>query len=65
MHSEDVLSFERVEQVRNGRFDVISTTTRLERGFAMASLDVVVIGARQYTHGAVIQTSGRVGRRFA
>ena len=49
VHSEDVFRFEKVEQLRNGHFDVIFTTTILERGFTMANLDVVVIDAHQYT----------------
>ncbi len=31
VHSEDVFRFEKVEQLRNGHFDVIFTTTILER----------------------------------
>ncbi|MBD1678408.1 DEAD/DEAH box helicase [Staphylococcus aureus] len=64
VHSEDVFRFEKVEQLRNGHFDVIFTTTILERGFTMANLDVVVIDAHQYTQEALIQIAGRVGRKL-
>ncbi|MFZ8165147.1 helicase-related protein, partial [Staphylococcus aureus] len=64
VHSEDVFRFEKVEQLRNGQFDVIFTTTILERGFTMANLDVVVIDAHQYTQEALIQIAGRVGRKL-
>ncbi len=58
VHSEDVFRFEKVEQLRNGQYDVIFTTTILERGFTMANLDVVVIDAHQYTQEALIQIAG-------
>lgn len=64
VHSEDVFRFEKVENLRNGNYDVIFTTTILERGFTMANLDVIVIDAHQFSKEALIQIAGRVGRKL-
>lgn len=55
---EDVLA------LRNGKVQGLLTTTILERGITIPSLQVAVIGAEQpiFTKEALIQIGGRVGR---
>ncbi|MDN8760360.1 DNA/RNA helicase, partial [Staphylococcus aureus] len=41
--SKDALRFHKVQALRNGEHAIVFTTTILERGFTMATLDVIVI----------------------
>lgn len=63
VYSEDVLRFEKVEALRQGNYEIVFTTTILERGFTMAHLDVIVIDAQTFSKAALIQIAGRVGRK--
>ncbi|GGB00272.1 DEAD/DEAH box helicase [Macrococcus hajekii] len=64
VYAADCLRHEKVEAIRAGRHPIIFTTTILERGFTMASLDVFIIDAGSYTAECLIQMSGRVDRKF-
>lgn len=63
VYSNDVFRFDKVKRLRNGEHTVVFTTTILERGFTMAKLDVVIINSHQFETSAIIQISGRVGRK--
>lgn len=64
VYSEDALRFEKVKALRNGGYQVIFTTTILERGFTMAKLDVIVCNSQNFNKSALIQIAGRVGRKI-
>src|SRR5699024_2993071 len=53
----------KVKRLRDGEHAIVFTTTILERGFTMAKLDVVIINSHQFETSAIIQISGRVGRK--
>ncbi|MDM7882562.1 DEAD/DEAH box helicase family protein [Staphylococcus borealis] len=61
--SKDALRFHKVQALRNGEHTIVFTTTILERGFTMATLDVIVINAHTFEKAALIQIAGRVGRK--
>lgn len=63
VYSEDPERLQKVEDLRNGVYDVMLTTTILERGFTMPYLDVWVVDSHRYTSTALIQIAGRVGRK--
>ncbi|MEJ7541770.1 DEAD/DEAH box helicase family protein [Staphylococcus intermedius] len=63
VYSEDPERLKKVEALRNGAYDIMLTTTILERGFTMAYLDVWVVDSHRYTSTALIQIAGRVGRK--
>lgn len=63
VHSADALRFEKVEHLRRGDYQVVFTTTILERGFTMPQLDVIVIDSHTFNEAALIQIAGRVGRK--
>ncbi|UXR78752.1 MULTISPECIES: DEAD/DEAH box helicase family protein [unclassified Staphylococcus] len=63
VYSEDSERLTKVEALRNGHYSVVLTTTILERGFTMASLDAWVMESHRYLSTALIQIAGRVGRK--
>lgn len=63
VYAEDVHRHEKVEAIRDGKYNVIFTTTILERGFTMACLDVWVVDAGSFDSAALIQMAGRVDRK--
>ena len=56
---------EKIQMFYNREIDVLITTTILERGVTFDYLDVVVFDAKHinFTKAALIQISGRVGRK--
>lgn len=63
VYSEDPERLYKVESLRKGLYDIMLTTTILERGFTMPYLDVWVVDSHRYTSTALIQIAGRVGRK--
>ncbi|RIO47662.1 DEAD/DEAH box helicase [Staphylococcus hyicus] len=63
VYSEDSDRLKKVQQLRTGVFQIVLTTTILERGFTMAFLDVWVMDSQNYSATALIQIAGRVGRK--
>lgn len=63
VHSDDVYRLEKVKDLRNGKYQIVFTTTILERGFTMANLDVIVCNSHNFSTNALIQIAGRVGRK--
>ncbi|MBO1198765.1 DEAD/DEAH box helicase family protein [Staphylococcus simiae] len=64
VYSSDAFRFEKVERLRKGDYQVLFTTTILERGFTMSKLDVIVIDSHTFNEAALIQIAGRVGRKL-
>ncbi|MBM7684117.1 competence protein ComFA [Pullulanibacillus pueri] len=64
VHAEDPLRHQKVEAFRSGEIQILVTTTILERGVTISSLDVAVFGAdaELFDERALVQISGRVGR---
>ncbi|PTI10257.1 DNA/RNA helicase [Staphylococcus xylosus] len=63
VHSDDVYRCEKVKSLRDGKYQIVFTTTILERGFTMANLDVIVCNSHNFSTNALIQIAGRVGRK--
>lgn len=63
VYSQDRCRMDKVADIRSGRYNVIFTTTILERGFTMANLDVIVVDSHKFSDSALIQIAGRVGRK--
>lgn len=65
VHAQDPKRKEKVNQVRQGRIRALISTTILERGVTFTNCHVTIIGAEdvKYTRSALVQMSGRVGRR--
>lgn len=64
VHAEDPLREQKVQQFRQKKFQVLITTTILERGVTFPSIDVVVLQAnhRVFDEAALVQIAGRAGR---
>lgn len=64
VYAEEPERKQKVLRLRNGEVKGLLTTTILERGITIPSLQVAVIGAESpiFTSSALIQISGRVGR---
>ncbi len=64
VHAADPARKEKVDDLRNGVFAGLLTTTILERGITIKAVDVLVIGAENqiFTEAALVQIAGRVGR---
>lgn len=62
--SEDENRKEKVQNMRDGVYQFILTTTILERGVTFQDIDVIVLGAEDqtFTEAALIQIAGRAGR---
>lgn len=65
VHSQDEEREQKVQALREGRLTGLITTTILERGVTFTNCHVLIIGAESklYTLAALVQMSGRVGRR--
>ena len=65
VHSKCVDRNERIDQFRKGITKILVTTAVLERGVTVKDLQVIIFGADHplYTSSALIQISGRVGRK--
>ena len=65
VYSGDENRSEKIRKFYNREIDVLITTTILERGVTFDYLDVVVFDAKHinFTKSALIQISGRVGRK--
>lgn len=65
VHSKCIDRSERIEKFRKGQTKILITTAVLERGVTVKNLQVIVFGADHplYTSAALIQISGRVGRK--
>ncbi|WP_406620965.1 ATP-dependent helicase ComFA [Bacillus atrophaeus] len=64
VHAEDKNRKEKVQQFRDGRLDVLITTTILERGVTVPMVQTGVLGAESpiFTESALVQIAGRTGR---
>lgn len=65
VHSKDPLRKQKVQKVRDGEIDLILSTTILERGVTFTNCQVCILGAESklFTTSALVQMSGRVGRK--
>ena len=65
VHSKCSDRNERIDKFRKGATRILITTAVLERGVTLKNLQVIVFGADHplYTSAALIQISGRVGRK--
>lgn len=64
VHADDPIRKEKVEQFRDGKIQLLVTTTILERGVTVPFLDVAVFGADHnvFSESALVQIGGRAGR---
>ncbi|WP_235062640.1 DEAD/DEAH box helicase [Thalassobacillus devorans] len=64
VHASDSARQEKVHQFREKEYDVLVTTTILERGVTFPSVDVIVLdsGHQVFDQAALIQIAGRAGR---
>lgn len=55
---------EKVQQFRDGQFDLLITTTILERGVTVPMVQTGILGAESpiFTESALVQIAGRTGR---
>ena len=65
VYSEDENRSEKIRKFYDRKIDILVTTTILERGVTFDYLDVIVFDAKHinFTKSALIQISGRVGRK--
>ena len=65
VYSEDENRSEKIKEFYDRKIDVLVTTTILERGVTFDYLDVIIFDAKHinFTKSALIQISGRVGRK--
>lgn len=65
VYSEDENRSEKIREFYDRKIDVLVTTTILERGVTFDYLDVIIFDAKHinFTKSALIQISGRVGRK--
>lgn len=63
--SKDPDRISKVQNMRDGHYDFLFSTTILERGVTFANIDVIVLGSEDqtFTTAALVQISGRVGRK--
>lgn len=64
VHAEDEFRKEKVMKFRMKEFDILVTTTILERGVTFPAIDVVVLDAGHdvFDEAALVQVAGRAGR---
>ncbi|MBY8911570.1 DEAD/DEAH box helicase [Bacillus sp. YC2] len=64
VHAEDTYRKEKVKRFRDGRLDLLITTTILERGVTIPKVQTCVLGAESpiFTESALVQIAGRTGR---
>ena len=65
VYSEDENRSEKIKKFYDRKIDILVTTTILERGVTFDYLDVIIFDAKHinFTKSALIQISGRVGRK--
>lgn len=65
VHSKDSSRKEKVQKLRDGTISLLISTTILERGVTFNNCQVLIIGAESsmYSSSALVQMSGRVGRK--
>lgn len=65
VYSEDENRSDKIKKFYNRKIDILVTTTILERGVTFDYLDVIIFDAKHinFTKSALIQISGRVGRK--
>lgn len=65
VHSKDPLRKQKVQMVRDGKVELLISTTILERGVTFSNCQVCIVGAesRLFTRASLVQMSGRVGRK--
>lgn len=65
VHSKDPLRKQKVQALRDGHYQALISTTILERGVTFTRCHVCIVGAESgfYSASALVQMSGRVGRR--
>ncbi|AFM43448.1 superfamily II DNA/RNA helicase required for DNA uptake (late competence protein) [Desulfosporosinus acidiphilus SJ4] len=63
-YSSDKERFDKISDLRQGKFDLFVSTTILERGITLEGIQVVVLGAEHpiFDERALVQMAGRVGR---
>ncbi|MGN1279510.1 MAG: DEAD/DEAH box helicase [Limosilactobacillus sp.] len=64
VHAADPERLEKVQGMRDGRYDFLVTTTIMERGVTFPEIDVFVLGADDpvFSSSALVQIAGRAGR---
>ncbi|MFC4403524.1 DEAD/DEAH box helicase [Gracilibacillus xinjiangensis] len=64
VHAEDTERKEKISAYRNKQYDLLITTTILERGVTFPSIDVVILdaGHEVFDEAAIVQIAGRAGR---
>lgn len=65
VHSKDPQRKEKVQGLRDGVYDALISTTILERGVTFTHCHVCIVGSESklYSTSALVQMSGRVGRK--
>ncbi|MBC1488284.1 DEAD/DEAH box helicase [Listeria sp. FSL L7-1485] len=65
VHSADEARKEKVAWLREGKIKLLLTTTILERGVTFTNIQVAVFGSEEriFTEAALVQISGRAGRK--
>lgn len=65
VHAKDSQRKEKVQDLRDGVYEALISTTILERGVTFTNCHVCIVGSESslYSTSALIQMSGRVGRR--
>ena len=64
VHAADPQRLVKVQQMRDGEYDFLITTSILERGVTFPEIDVFVLGADDpvFSSSALVQIAGRAGR---
>lgn len=64
VHAQDPQRLEKVQAFRERKYDILLTTTILERGVTFKNVWVIIIAADDpiYTAASLVQIAGRVGR---
>ncbi|MBB1063231.1 DEAD/DEAH box helicase [Limosilactobacillus fastidiosus] len=64
VHAADPHRLEKVQAMRDGKYNFLITTSILERGVTFPEIDVFVLGADDqiFSSSALVQIAGRVGR---
>lgn len=65
VHAKDSQRKEKVQALRDGNYDALISTTILERGVTFTNCHVCIVGSESqlYSTSALVQMSGRVGRK--
>lgn len=64
--AEDTMRIEKVNNMRKKQYQLLLTSTILERGVTFSSIDVIILGANHQTFSvaSLVQISGRAGRKM-